>query len=119
MSAVISALAALVDCEWARSLAYAVGEPLDDGPPSGKTITTKELCNVRVDDGWLKADDCRFTAVTGNPCTVAVWVTYDTGDKHMVCVADHQWLGIPLVPHGGDVGIVWPRQGIARLTVAK
>lgn len=108
------AVAALVEYSWAA------GRHVDQlaEVPVNRTLQARQLCNVRIDsEGWLKADDCWFEAVTGNPCTVAVQVRFLSGEVRVVRLADASWEGVPFTPEGGrGVVVAWPAQGIAKLT---
>lgn len=122
---VTTAVAALVDSRWGAAMRHrydAGGRVIGwDDIPSRVLLSTLPLSGVMVDaDGWLRADTCTFHAVTGNEALLAVGVTLAKTPRQLQTLllgiaTPEEFAGLPLTPNGGDINVVWPREGILRV----
>lgn len=84
---------------------------------SGIIGTAQTIANTTVTNGTFDGDNVTFTAVVG--ASVEALVIYiDTGSaatSRLVAYIDTGQTGLPVVPNGGDINIVWDAAGIFTL----
>jgi len=77
--------------------------------------TSAALTGVAVDtDGVLDADDCSFSAVTGDSCE-AVIVYEDSGAEATSHLISYNELSAAITPDGSDILVSWNASGICKL----
>lgn len=81
-------------------------------------IATETLANTSVTNGALNADDVTFLSVnTAIECeTLLLWIdTADANTSRLVAWMDTDIDGLPIIPNGSDIDIVWNSSGIFKL----
>ena len=84
--------------------------------PSHHLCASNTATNVTIQDGWLKADDVTFMAVTGNQSNLLISLLFEDGSNPILSVIESLFFGLPVTPNGGNIHLAWPREGIVRLS---
>jgi len=93
----------------------ATDQYLSDVAAAARVATSAALTGVAVDtDGVLDADDCSFSAVTGDSCE-AVIVYEDSGAEATSHLISYNELSAAITPDGSDILVSWNASGICKL----
>lgn len=90
---------------------------LDDLPGGSRVGTDQTLGSKTFTNGNFDAADATFPAVTGDQCEALI-IYIDTGSpatSRLVAYIDTGITGMPVIPNGGDINIVWDAAGIFTL----
>lgn len=85
---------------------------------SGVAGTPQTLVSKTYTNGVLDAADVTYTAVVAGPNVEALVFYIDTGvagTSPLVAYMDTGITGLPVVPNGGDINVVWNASGIFAL----
>lgn len=81
---------------------------ISDVGPSGRIAGPVTLTNKATTGGAADADDCTFTAVSGNTINSIVIFKEDSSESvsPLICYIDTA-TGLPITPNGGDIIVTW------------